>query len=440
MLSTRVPAGTDEATRAIWTRRPDWDADVPAARSLAVKLFLVAVFLLPLQLEIDAFKSVVETRLPPGDLLLAITILLAPTTLRFRSQPVAILPLGLILTLLWGTLVALVYAGGATQHTLIVKVGGSLVLASWCLVTITHVRAGHGLRILRVWMLGMTFWGAVAYVDWKYVDFLGFLEAKTSSRFGGMQFDPNNAGAAYAVAVVVMWKQGGRLFTHRTAQAVALGLSVLFLTQTYSRGAYIGVAAAVVVVLAIGRVGAVRWARYALATIAIIGGAFATGLIDDSSAEWERRPDTVSSRSELISDGLERYTDSSGLGIGLGTFRRDAENIIHNTPLSLLVELSVVGVGYFLAMAIVPSVAAMRLRRIRPDLALALLGAHVVMLVASTGIEALYQRQWWVFVGLCAWPLNGILPAPPGTRSSGLAEDLPGMMVDRGPMQPADRS
>jgi hypothetical protein len=34
------------------------------------------------------------------------------------------------------------------------------------------------------------------------------------------------------------------------------------------------------------------------------------------------------------------------------------------------------------------------------QLALALLGSHIVMLVASVGIEAMYQRQWWMIIGL----------------------------------------
>ena len=38
---------------------------------------------------------------------------------------------------------------------------------------------------------------------------------------------------------------------------------------------------------------------------------------------------------------------------------------------------------------------------------MALLGGHLVMVVASNGIEALYQRQWRLIIGLCA----SVLPA-----------------------------
>ena len=57
-------------------------------------------------------------------------------------------------------------------------------------------------------------------------------------------------------------------------------------------------------------------------------------------------------------------------------------------------------------MVAVPAHAMLRLRSVDYDLAMALLGAHVVMIVTSVGIEALYQRQWWLLVGLAAQPLT----------------------------------
>ncbi|MEZ5166325.1 MAG: hypothetical protein R2695_07465 [Acidimicrobiales bacterium] len=104
----------------------------------------------------------------------------------------------------------------------------------------------------------------------------------------------------------------------------------------------------------------------------------------------------------LTEAGLTGFVESEGLGIGLGTFLNDSDNIIHNTVIWLLVEMSFVGVLFFLAMSAIPLQAALSLRRTDAALAFTLIGGHVVMVVTSNGIEALYQRQWWLIVGLCA--------------------------------------
>jgi hypothetical protein len=62
--------------------------------------------------------------------------------------------------------------------------------------------------------------------------------------------------------------------------------------------------------------------------------------------------------------------------------------------------MSVVGIVFLAAMAVLPIQVTLRMRAFDRQLALALLGSQIVMLVASIGIEALYQRQWWLIIGL----------------------------------------
>jgi hypothetical protein len=57
------------------------------------------------------------------------------------------------------------------------------------------------------------------------------------------------------------------------------------------------------------------------------------------------------------------------------------------------------------------------------QLALALLGSHIVMLVASIGIEALYQRQWWMIIGLAM-----VQPAEPRASGAPRASTLTGAL------------
>lgn len=379
-------------------------ADSTPTTSVALWLFLAAVFLMPLQLEIESFKDATGTRLPPGDALLALSVLAAPHTVVFRRQRITLLPLAMMVMLAWGLFIALVYAGGATDHAFTVKFIGAAVLAIWGLVTITHVRAGHGTRIIRVFLVGMAFWAVVSFVDWRYVDFLGFVDPKTPTRFGGTQFDPNNAGAAFAVALVMHWKFGHRVFATRWVRFLVGAVFVVALYYTFSRGGYISLAAGAAVVLLFDTVRTGRWLRYALIGGLIVVGTFAIGVIGDSIDEFERRPDNINSRDEILDKGLDRFVDSGGLGIGLGTYRAETDTIVHNTALGLLVEMSVVGLAFFLALAIIPLQEGLRIRSFDRDLALAIIGGHTVMVVASGGIEAMYQRQWWLVIGLAATP------------------------------------
>jgi putative inorganic carbon (HCO3(-)) transporter len=304
----------------------------------------------------------------------------------------------------------LLYTGLLTNHAFLVKFVGAGVLAILCLVTITFARGGWGPLILRTWVSGMAFWGLIAWVDWKVVNIIPFLEAKTESRFGGMQFDPNNAGAAFALAVVVMWRYGHRLYPSRPVRWI-IGLSfIFFLGETLSRGGFVGLAAAIAVLLVVTQVSAARWVRYVAVAMIVVGGAVATGYVGNAIDDFERRPDNVGDRSFKLSDSIEQYVDTGGLGIGLGTYRNEQQGeVVHNTAVWLLTEMSLAGVFFVVAITAVPAHAALRLRSVDREFALALLGGHIVMLVTSVGIEALYQRHWWLIIGLITQPLYGRL-------------------------------
>ncbi|MEZ5246663.1 MAG: hypothetical protein R2707_16305 [Acidimicrobiales bacterium] len=378
--------------------------DSPPLRSTAFRLYLAAVFLMSLQLEVDAFKSVADTRFPPGDFLLLFSILLMPVAVRARRSPIALLPIAMVGVMAYGVLLAIVYAGSVSDSAIQVKLFGTITLAIWCLVTIYYVQQGQAWRILRTWTNGMIIWGAVSFVDWKFVDYVPGLEAKTPSRFGGMQFDPNNAGAAYAVVVLVLWRYGHRLYPSLLTRLVALALGCTFLGYTFSRGGLIGAVLSAVVVLVVSRDGVSRRARAVAAAFFVTGIAVLSGYAGEALDNYTVRPDTVSSRDAEAERGIQELTDSWGLGIGLGTHLENNPQIIHNTAIWLTVEMSVIGLGFFIALVAVPIVVTMRGRGRDPDLAMALLAGHLAMIAASIGIEAIMQRQWWLLVGLCASP------------------------------------
>jgi len=391
---------------------------VPPVRGVAAWLFFAAVFCMPMQLEIVAFKSVVGSRFPPGDVLLLLSILAAPTIVRFRRSPTELIPLALIATLAWGAIIALVYAGTISNHAMRVKLFGAFALVAWCLVTAAYTRKGHGWRIVQVWLLGMAVWGVVAWVDWRVANILPFLEAKLPSRFGGMQFDPNNAGAAYAVASIMMWQGGTRMFRRQWVRGALTLLFLVLLFLTYSRGGYIGLVAAATGVLILRPPGPTRGARIAAVVVVLGLASVLGGFVDDAFAEFERRPDTLGSRGDLSADAIDSFVESGGIGIGLGTHFANSPQIVHNTTVWLLIEMSFVGIAFLVVMTLVPAHAMLRLRSVDRDYAFTLLGAHFVMIVTSVGIEALYQRQWWMIVGLCSM-LARVNPRPGAPVVSG---------------------
>ena len=370
---------------------------------LASRLYLLAVFLMPLQLEVEQFKSVFDSRFPPGDVVLVCAVLAAPEMITFRRQAMSLLSLAFVAVLAYGVVLAIAYAGEVTNHAIIVKFFGGCVLVVWCVVTISQVRAGLLLTIMRTWLSGMAFWAVISYFDWRVADVVPFITHDLATRFGGAQFDQNNAGVAYGVAVILMWRYGSRVFSSRVARSALFAILATAFVLTLSRGAFLAVGGGVAVILAVDRVGATYWIRlFAVGCLALLIG-LTSGLIDAAIDDFEARPDNITSRQSLIEDALDLYVDSNGLGVGLGTQRMQQGEIVHNTPILLLVETSLIGLSFFGALVALPIRAALRLRRFDNELGLGLLGGHVVMVIAALGIDALYQRHWWLLIGLCAF-------------------------------------
>ncbi len=378
-------------------RLPSW------SRPWSYRCYMAAVFFLPVQLELSGIEDLVDSRLSPSDLLLALSLLVAPTSIRFYRHASELLPYALVVTLSYGALVALVVEGTVTEHTIFVKFLGAIVLALFCIVTMAYVRTGFGLRIVRAFLIGVTISALLAWVDWKLVNLLPFVDAKIDSRFGGMVYDPNNAGALFGVSLMLAWHVGPKVFRHASTHVSVVLVSAFSLVLTYSRGGWIAFAAGTVAVAALTRLRARHVVRLGVVAFVALSALFLTGAIDDAIEDFNSRPDNVESRGELAQGGLERYVESNGAGIGLGTYRLQVDEIIHNTALWLLVEMSLVGVLFFVAMCALPARTAFAGLSIDRRLALGLLGAHVVVVVASVGIEALYQRHWWLIVGLTSF-------------------------------------
>ena len=376
--------------------------------TLAVRCFLIAVFLVPVQLEVEAFKQIIDSRLPPGDFFMVLSLLLAPASFRITRQAVGYLPFALMATLAYGAFIAVVLEGQLSQHALLVKFLGALVLAVMGIMTVAYARMGYAAQILRALLLGVVIAAVIAYIDWKIFNILPWLNEDVKSRFGSLQWDPNNAGALFAISLMICWRYGKHLFLTKRMWLTMTALLALGLGLSLSRGAFIGSAAAILVVVIIDHVSAERWMRYLGGGVVLAVALFALGVVDGAINDFQRRPDNVGDRNSLVAESIDMWAETGGLGIGLGTFRVEIDQVVHNTFVWLVTEMSLPGLLLFFGMVGFPLHACLRLRAYDRDLAMALLAAHIVMVVASVGIEALYQRYWWVIIGCTVWPAGSI--------------------------------
>jgi O-antigen ligase len=118
------------------------------------------------------------------------------------------------------------------------------------------------------------------------------------------------------------------------------------------------------------------------------------------------RPKQVQDRFDLIHWALQAFVRHPFLGGGIGSFRLSNGEVAHNSAMWFLADFGIVGLAAllgFLGWFFVKgwSVYQLAPRRERP-LVLALLLAHTAMTGLAMGIEAFYQRHWWMIFALIA--------------------------------------
>jgi O-antigen ligase len=122
--------------------------------------------------------------------------------------------------------------------------------------------------------------------------------------------------------------------------------------------------------------------------------------------EMASRPKQVQGRFDLIHDAFQAFAQNPILGGGIGSFRLGEGEIAHNSAMWFLADFGIVGLAVllgFLGWFVAKGWFAYRHAptRVQP-LVLALLLAHTAMFGLAMGIEAFYQRHWWLVLGLIA--------------------------------------
>ncbi len=136
-----------------------------------------------------------------------------------------------------------------------------------------------------------------------------------------------------------------------------------------------------------------------------------------------RRPEQVRERFDLIEEAIERFRQHPLLGGGLGSFRLSVGEIAHNSAMWFLADFGIVGLAVllgFLGWFFAKGWFAYRFAPAKEQpLALALLLGHAAMLGLAMGIEAFYQRHWWLVFALIGSGYSlALRPAVHGKREA----------------------
>jgi hypothetical protein len=370
--------------------------------------FLVAgyVALLPYLFEVGS-----RMNFAPADCFLLLVVLLAAAQLKYRSSAWTIWHVGILLIFTLGSLVAALRFGDLDRYELLNKDAGLLLpLLSYVAITST-VNSWEDLRsILRVFTLGVVVENLLAIGGFLAAYFLGVTTPFTryeGLRLSGMQLDPNAYGGLLVVALVICegasWGSAP-LFRRPTLwfSRLTLALGILF---TFSRSAWLGLGVAFLLLFAIRPMVALRPVLAGLVAapclVMFLGRRFVPIF-----EEMASRPKQVQERFDLIHQALQAFARHPVLGGGLGSFRLAVGEVAHNSAMWFLADFGIAGLAVFVAFLTWFFAKAWFAYRFAPEseqsIALALLLAHAAMVGVAMGIEAFYQRHWWLVLALIA--------------------------------------
>lgn len=370
---------------------------------LPMLVILAWAAFLPFQFTFGSSRRPLQ--LAPSDFLLAGAILMLAPQLRFRKR----------VWTFWhfafpATFAISILAGGAlSRYSLANKMVGMLVLlAAYTVITTFVTKWSEVRRIMRAFVVSVFVVNTITSVAKVLGVTLPYTKCHSPScvRLTGYFPDANLYGSLLVVAIALLLGTMGtdaQLFSRlRTTIVVFVSLgSGLFLTL--SRSSWIGMALVL---------GALVVLRPGHATrIVLFGGAVVGSLLTFVLAERSdfllsvaNRRFSIDSRLDIIDDALNAFGENPFFGIGLGNFAERHNVIVHNTVLWLAAELGMVGLVLLAGLMWFVTRQLWFLYRSttgpRQAMVTALALAHLAMLGFSIGVEALYQRHWWLALSL----------------------------------------
>jgi putative inorganic carbon (hco3(-)) transporter len=379
---------------------------VPRTPGILNALLVGYVALLPYQFEVGNGMN-----FAPADCLMLLVLVLAAGQLKYRRPAWTIWHFGIAAVFASGSLVAALRFGTLDRYELLNKDAGLLLpFLSYLAITSSISEWDDLRRILRVFTLSVVLENILAVGAFLLSYFFGVSNPFTrygGMRLSGMLIDPNAYGGLLVAAYVIC--EGASLGREPLFKGPTLWISrmtlLLGILFTFSRSAWLALILALVVLCALQTRVAIR-----LLLAGVIGAPCLLLLMGNRFLpvfeEMASRPKQVQGRFDLIHDAFQAFSRHPFLGGGIGSFRLGEGEIAHNSAMWFLADFGIVGLAVllgFLGWFVAKGWFAYRFAPVRAQpLVLALLLAHTAMFGLAMGIEAFYQRHWWLVLGLIA--------------------------------------
>ncbi|PYT11348.1 MAG: hypothetical protein DMG59_26675 [Acidobacteria bacterium] len=367
--------------------------------------------LLPYQFEVSHGRL----NFAPADLCLPLAILLAPAYLKYRREAWSFLHITLLLIFAASSFLVALETGRLIPYVLVNKDVGLLALfVAYLIITSAMTSWARIRQLLRVFVQSVVFQNLVGIAAFFAANVYGIITPLTSfggRRLCGMMLDANAYAGLLVAALILseaasygpapLFNPGFLLFSRAT-----LGLGILF---TFSRSAWVSLGLAFIFFFAVRFRKAVRALFVVAAGVGLVlifaGQGFLTLLIS-MTVRPEATHGLAVTREELIQRGLVGFAQHPWFGAGIGTFIETQGTIVHNSPIWFLAEFGLIGFAVFAGFVSWFLLKGLRTYRLAPvfekPVVLGLILAHVAMLGLSMGIEAFYQRHWWLIFALIA--------------------------------------
>jgi O-antigen ligase len=383
------------------------------------------LLLLPVQ-----FALGTEIRFAPSDVVLLLLVLFGGFRIATSRDDWSAWHLVLLAMFSASLLTSALRYGSVTRWALINKYVGLLVLLVLYLVIVQYARTPRAVwRIAQLVVWSVFLQGVFALPLY----FIGLRYAPLHTyRIQALAADPNAYGGLVVLAIALHWatvNTPARLISRRLAWPVTLVL-VLNLLLCFSRSAWIGFVFVVLSILIFRRRAwphvAVPFALGVSLVLIFFRSYFITQiwpLID--------RHEQVTARVVIIEDAMTTFVAHPIFGGGLGSYIDTYGYQIHNTFFWMLAEMGVVGATVFIIFVGIFALRGYRAYKAADEqyrgLMAGLLIAHLAMIGLSVGIEAFYQRSWWVVMALlnASWVLmvkRGAVPVAHDTAVTAAAD------------------
>jgi O-antigen ligase len=388
---------------------PPFALELAAGTAFAMLVVLAVVRLEAAAVVGFALLGIVVSEPAPADVAFLVVIAVALATGRFRSNvpPVALAALGAFLAL---NLLSAIEAVDGPLAAFYLGTTAYLILLAFWISGFVDSRARARL-VAGGYLVAAAASAAVGTLA-LFIALPGREVLVQADRAQALFQDPNVFGPFLVPIALVLVEDllTPRLFgMRRLVKAALLGLLVLGVVVSYSRGAWANLAVGAVVLLAVLalRHGGGRKLAVLLALAALVTGFVAAILVATGSQDFllERAQiqeyDTGRFAGQAVGlQSAERYP----LGLGPGQFESYASISAHSAYVRAFAEQGVLGLvvyAAFLASTLAAAVSnAVAGRETYGVGSAALLGAFCGMLVSSFVVDTLHWRHFWVVVAL----------------------------------------